>query len=51
MKKTGFSFVEIIISLALTLFLLIPTLKINTQQILNFQKFGTASAELDFFDS
>ncbi|WP_022820123.1 prepilin-type N-terminal cleavage/methylation domain-containing protein [Fusobacterium russii] len=51
MNKKGFSFIEIIVSITLLLFLLIPTLKINTQQILNFKKMDIAVKELDLFDS
>lgn len=51
MNKKGFSFVEIIVSITLLLFLLIPTLKINTQQLINFKKIDIAVNELDFFDS
>lgn len=51
MNKKGFSFVEIIVSISLLLFLLIPSLKINTHQILNFKKIDIAVNELDFFDS
>lgn len=51
MNKKGFSFVEIIVSISLLLFLLIPGLKLNTHQILNFKKLDIAINELDFFDS
>lgn len=51
MNKKGFGFVEIIVSISLLLFLLIPSLKLNTHQILNFKKLDIAINELDFFDS
>ena len=51
MKRRAFSFIEIIISLSIILFLLIPTLKINTQQIFNFKKIDEAINETDFFNA
>lgn len=51
MKRKAFSFIEIIVSLSLLLFLLLPTLKINTQQAILFRKIDKVVDEFDFFSA